>query len=86
MEYEGQARPFSDMIEFDAEKSVELVDRMIVALEEYLRMEAPMTAPRRRRWPRRPRQRSAGPERIVAPQVATEPVAAPETAEQTETP
>ncbi len=44
MEYESQARPFSDMVEFDVERSVEMLDRMIVALEEYLRLAPPETA------------------------------------------
>ncbi|MDB5353391.1 MAG: hypothetical protein JWN86_4638 [Planctomycetota bacterium] len=44
MEYESQARPFSDMIEFDVERSVEMLDRMIVALDEYLRLTPPETA------------------------------------------
>lgn len=43
-EYHGQARPFADIIEFDVERSVELLDRMIVAIEEYMRLSAPPTA------------------------------------------
>jgi len=44
MEYEGQARPFADMVEFDVERSVEMLDRMIAALEEYIRLTPPETA------------------------------------------
>ena len=43
MEYEGQARPFTGMIEFDVERSVEMLDRMINAIEEYLRLSPPET-------------------------------------------
>ncbi len=42
-EYHGQARPFADIIEFDVQRSVDLLDRMIVALEEYTRVSAPQT-------------------------------------------
>lgn len=46
MEYEGQARPFSEVLEYDVERSVELLDRMIAALEDYIRVAPPETAAR----------------------------------------
>ena len=45
MGYHGQARPFADLVEFDVGRSVELVDRMIAALEDYMRDDPPRTAP-----------------------------------------
>jgi hypothetical protein len=44
MEYQGQAKPFAEVLEFDVERAVELVDRMIGALDDYVRMTAPTTA------------------------------------------
>jgi len=46
MEYEGQARPFAEVLEYDVERSVELLDRMIAALEDYIRVAPPETAVR----------------------------------------
>jgi chromosome segregation ATPase len=43
MEYNGQARPFADLLEFDVQRSIEMLDRMINALEEYTRLSAPET-------------------------------------------
>jgi hypothetical protein len=34
-EYNGQARPFADILEFEVENSIALLDRMINAIEEY---------------------------------------------------
>lgn len=36
MEYRSRARPLSDMVDGDLERSVAMLDRMILALEEYL--------------------------------------------------
>jgi hypothetical protein len=43
MEYNGQARPFADLLEFEVERSIELLDRMINALEEYTHLAPPET-------------------------------------------
>ena len=43
MEYNGQARPFADLLEFEVERSIEMLDRMISALEEYVRLTPPET-------------------------------------------
>ena len=43
MEYNGQARPFADLLEFEVERSIELLDRMINALDEYVRIQPPET-------------------------------------------
>lgn len=45
MEYDGQARPFADMLEFETETSIAMLDRMIDALDEYLRISVPETNP-----------------------------------------
>ena len=88
MEYEGQARPFSDMLEFDAEKSVELVDPDDHrGSEEYLRLEAPMTAaPAPTMASSSAPAATSGGDLVVAPAAAAEPVASPEPAEKMETP
>ncbi len=43
MEYNGQARPFADLLEFEVERSIELLDRMINALDDYVRIQPPET-------------------------------------------
>ncbi len=43
LEYQTQARPFADLLEFDARRSTEMIDRMIEALEDYIRETAPST-------------------------------------------
>lgn len=43
MEYNGQARPFADLLEFEVERSIELLDRMINALDDYVRLQPPET-------------------------------------------
>ena len=43
MEYNGQARPFADLLEFEVERSIELLDRMINALDEYVHIQPPET-------------------------------------------
>ena len=45
MEYHGRARSFADMIEFDVVRMIEMMDRMIDALEEYTRLAPPETKP-----------------------------------------
>lgn len=47
MEYLGQARSFADLLEFDVERSTELLDRMVAALEDYVRTAPPETTPAR---------------------------------------
>ena len=47
MEYQGQARTFADLLEFDVDRSVEGLDRMIAALDDYVRTSAPETIPAR---------------------------------------
>lgn len=42
-EYHGKSRPLGDMLEGDVEKSLGLLDRMIIALEEYIRLSPPPT-------------------------------------------
>ena len=46
MEYLGQARPFGDTLEFEVERSGGLLERMIIAIEEYSRVSAPITSSR----------------------------------------
>lgn len=43
MEYNGQARPFADMLEFDAKSAIDALDRMITALDEYMALTAPVS-------------------------------------------
>lgn len=43
MEYNGQARPFADQLEFEVENSIELLRQMIVAIEEYTAIAPPET-------------------------------------------
>jgi hypothetical protein len=43
-EYHGKSRPLGDMLEGDVEKSLGLLERMIVALEAYVHMAPPTTA------------------------------------------
>jgi len=45
MEYQTQAHPFADLLEFDAKRSTEMIDRMIGALEDYIRETAPQSGP-----------------------------------------
>ena len=46
-EYNGQARPFADSLEFEVERCAELLGRMILALEDYIRDAPPISnAPR----------------------------------------
>ncbi len=45
MEYDGVARGFGDMLEFDLLRSVEMMERMIIAIEEYTALQAPQTNP-----------------------------------------
>ena len=47
MEYDGAARSFADMLEADLERSTDIVGRMIDALDDYLRINPPETAPAR---------------------------------------
>ena len=44
MEYNGQARSFADLLEFDVDRSIELLDRMITAIEEYTAITAPVAS------------------------------------------
>lgn len=74
MEYNGQARPFADLVEFDVERSVGLLDNMIGALEEYIQIAPPTTT------------KPSGTSTSAAPRIETptavppkdEPVVAPE--------
>jgi hypothetical protein len=43
-EYHGKSRPLGDMLEGEVEKSLGLLERMIIALEEYVRLSPPPTA------------------------------------------
>jgi hypothetical protein len=43
-EYHGKSRPLGDMLEGEVEKSLGLLERMIIALEEYVRLAPPPTA------------------------------------------
>jgi hypothetical protein len=45
MEYQSQARPLADMVDGDLEKSLASLERMIIALEQYVSMKAPTLAP-----------------------------------------
>jgi hypothetical protein len=40
-EYHGVARPLGDMLEGDVRHSINMLERMIISLEEYLRMSPP---------------------------------------------
>jgi hypothetical protein len=42
-EYHGKSRPLGDLLEGDVEKGLGLLERMIVALEAYIRMAPPET-------------------------------------------
>ncbi len=42
-EYHGKSRPLGDMLEGDVEKSLGLLERMIIALEAYVRLAPPPT-------------------------------------------
>ncbi len=46
-EYDGRARPLADMLEYELQQSIAMVDRMIVAIEEYSRIAPPETQPAR---------------------------------------
>ena len=43
-EYHGKSRPLGDMLEGQVEKSLGMLERMIIALEEYIRLAPPPTA------------------------------------------
>lgn len=44
MEYQSQARPLADMVDGDLERSLATLERMIIALEQYVSMQAPTMA------------------------------------------
>lgn len=79
MEYLGQARPFADALEFEVERSGGLLDRMIVAIEEYSRTTAPTT----RSPERTPPSPAPVKANVAAPEQAS---SAPAIDETTETP
>jgi len=43
-EYHGKSRPLGDMLEGEVEKSLNMLERMIIALEEYVRLSPPPTS------------------------------------------
>ncbi len=42
-EYQGKARPLGDMIEGDVRHALGLLERMVISLEEYIRLSPPST-------------------------------------------